>query len=230
MGAPLADTTVVLLLVKSRSLAWAGYRLVRGTRPLRATPGLRWARVLGSGTGGGFTLQPSATRGGLFCVFDSAKAAVAFVEGSATLAEYARNAAELGVLTLRPYNCRGRWGGANLQASEPAPAGGAVVALTRASIHPLRALDFWRHAPPAQRAVETAVGCRLAVGLGEAPLLRQATVSLWDDVHAMDAYARAGAHQQAILAAQRGRHFSESMFVRFVLVGAQGLWKGRPLV
>jgi hypothetical protein len=228
MPAP-ADTTAVLLLVDSASAGWAIWRLVRGARPLRGTPGLRWARVLGSGSGGGFTLKPSATRGGLFCAFDSAAAAAGFLLDSPTLDEYRDHASELCAITLRPYSSRGRWGGQDLPPSERPPADGPVAALTRASIRATRALDFWRHAPPAQREVETAPGCRLAVGLGEAPLLRQATLSLWDSVQAMDAYARGGAHQQAIVASQRGRHFSESMFVRFVPVAVRGIWKGHRL-
>jgi spheroidene monooxygenase len=65
------------------------------------------------------------------------------------------------------------------------------------------------------------------VGLGEAPLLRQATFSLWRDEHAMNAYARTGAHQEAIRAAWQHQFFSESMFVRFAPGSMQGMWKGR---
>jgi spheroidene monooxygenase len=84
-------------------------------------------------------------------------------------------------------------------------------------------------APPAQVSLEGAPGCRFAVGLGEAPLLRQATFSLWDSVAAMDAYARSGAHLAAIRAAHKERYFSESMFVRFVPLALQGSWRGQPL-
>ena len=61
---------------------------------------------------------------------------------------------------------------------------------------------------------------------GEAPLLRQATFSLWDDAQAMDAYARSGAHQQAIQGAHREGWFSESMFVRFAPLSIEGTWHG----
>ena len=65
------------------------------------------------------------------------------------------------------------------------------------------------------------------MGLVEAPLLRQATFSLWRDQAAMDAYARSGAHQQAIADVLRECWFSESMFVRFVPLQISGRWKGR---
>jgi len=64
------------------------------------------------------------------------------------------------------------------------------------------------------------------MGLGEAPLLRQATFSLWRDQAAMDAYARSGAHLGAIRAAHGEGFFSESMFVRFVPLQICGVWQG----
>lgn len=82
-------------------------------------------------------------------------------------------------------------------------------------------------AAPAERSLEQAPGCLLAAGVGEAPLLRQATFSVWDSLASMDAYARHGAHLQAIQAAHRERYFTESMFVRFVPSGMRGTWKGR---
>jgi hypothetical protein len=65
------------------------------------------------------------------------------------------------------------------------------------------------------------------VGLGEAPLLRQATFSLWDDQAAMDAYARQGAHAGALAGAWREGWFSEWMFVRFAPIAIEGQWHGR---
>jgi spheroidene monooxygenase len=107
------------------------------------------------------------------------------------------------------------------------PADGPVAALTRASIRPLSAWPFWQHAPPAEIALNQASGCRLAAGLGEAPVWRQATFTLWDQVESMDRYARGGAHLAAIQAARAHGYFSESMFVRFVPSAAMGRWKGQ---
>ena len=67
----------------------------------------------------------------------------------------------------------------------------------------------------------------MAAGLGEAPLVRQATLSLWTNAAAMDAYARSGAHQEAIRSAYAGGYFSESMFVRFAPIDLRGTWKGQ---
>ncbi len=234
-----AGCCCVLVLIDSASALWAWSRLVRGPRALRDEPGLRMAKVLGSGRDGGFGLAPSATRQGLFCVFDEEAQARDFLDTSPVVAAYRRHARELCTAMLRPTSCRGTWDGRALPVAAGNPAAQPdaatprppqpIAALTRASIRPSRVRDFWRRAPAAQRSLEGTAGCRLGVGLGEAPLLRQATFSIWDSAAAMDAYARQGAHQQAIRASQAGDHFSESMFVRFAVLQVQGQWKGQRL-
>jgi hypothetical protein len=226
---PVTGEVVVLLLadIDSASRLWGYARFVLGKRPLRGTAGLRFAKVMGSGYEGGFGLRPSGSRQGLFMVFDDEASADAFIERSDLLGAYQSRAREFLVAKLRAISCRGSWDGRRIAVSATAAPGDALAALTRASIRPRRAVEFWRRAPPAQVSLEHAAGCRLAVGLGEAPLLRQATFSVWDSVAAMDAYARTGAHQQAIRASMAGDYFSESMFVRFVPLLLRGTWKGR---
>jgi len=109
----------------------------------------------------------------------------------------------------------------------PDPQDVPLAVLTRASIHPAKATAFWRHAPATQASLDAAEGCRLAMGLGEAPLLRQCTFSLWQDEAAMLHYAREGAHQQASAMAQRQQFFSESLFVRMRVLRMAGQWQGQ---
>ena len=85
-------------------------------------------------------------------------------------------------------------------------------------------MAFWRNAPATQAAMQQASGCTLAMGLGEAPLVRQCTFSLWKDTSSMLEYAHQGAHQQAIEAAYKHRYFSESLFVRMRLLHQDGSW------
>ena len=222
---------VVLLLlvdVAPGSRLWGYARFVLGSLALRGVRGLRFSRQLGSGYEGGFGVRPSGTRQGLFLAFDDESAADAFARSPLADA-YRRHAREICLVKLAPYSARGSWGGTTLTPGAVAPSSGPVAALTRASIRPLKAARFWTHAPKSQLQLESAQGCRLAVGLGEAPLFRQATFSLWDSLEAMNAYARTGAHQEAIRQSMGGDFFSESMFVRFVPLSVQGTWKGRTL-
>jgi spheroidene monooxygenase len=227
---------VVLADLAPGARLWGWSRVVRGAAALAGTPGLRLAKVMGSGQGGGFGLRPSLSHQGLFLVFADLDGARRFLERAPLMAAYRSRARELCTVLLEPLACRGSWGGRTLAVASPAPpappesiatcAEGLVAALTRASIRPHKAAAFWRHAAPSQQALASAQGCRLAAGLGEAPLLRQATFSVWDSVAAMERYARGPAHGDAIRAAYAGQHFSESMFARFRVLEMRGRWQG----
>ncbi len=229
VASPAADDVAVLLLanIRAGSRLWGWSRIVLGAQPLRAVPGLRLAKALGSGFEGGFGLRPSVSRQGLFALFDSERDADHFLQRSAHVASYRAHSDEFLVAKLRATSSRGSWSGATMAATATVPADSPVAALTRASIRPAQAWPFWRFSPQSEQALHAAAGCQLAVGLGEAPILRQATFSVWDNQAAMDAYARSGAHLQAIRGAQAGGWFSESMFVRFVPLLLQGQWHGR---
>lgn len=229
-GPDVAGEVVVLGLanVAASARLWGYARFLGGRYVLAGVPGLRFAKVLGSGHEGGFGLRPSLSLQAVLCAFESEPAADRFL-GSRFVRAYRERSHEFLTVKLRAYSVRGTWSGRRLALGASVPATGPVAALTRASIRLRSAPQFWRKAPPAERSLSGAEGCALAVGLGEAPLLRQATFSIWDSVDSMDRYARSGAHLAAIRAAHSGGFFSESMFVRFVPYEMCGTWKGRRL-
>jgi hypothetical protein len=218
---------LVLADMRADARLWAWSRLVLGTAALLRQPGVRFAKVLGSGAGGGFGLAPSGTHRGLFLVFDDELHAREFIDHSTLLQGYRRHARELCHALLRAYSSKGSWDGAAMSISADEPQTGPMAALTRASIKPTLALPFWRLSPPAEVDLKKSAGCLLAAGLGEAPLVRQATFSLWSSTAAMNDYARSGAHQTAIRTAYGGGYFTESMFVRFAPIEVRGIWQGR---
>lgn len=220
-----AAVLVVLARLRPRHWFWGWNRIAFGSWLPHHIPGLRFIKTLGSGRDGGFGLMPSASRQGLFCVFESTETANHFIDNAPLMQRYRERSDELLVALLNPYSARGSWDGMALQAEGTEPDNTLIAALTRASIRPPAATAFWQHAPAAQQGLESAPGCLLAVGLGEAPILRQATFSVWKNTAAMDAYARTGAHLEAIRAAWRHEFFSESMFVRFSPLRLQGDWK-----
>jgi len=232
VAAAAAPSVAVLLMsrVRASAVPWALGRLVRGAAPLRGVPGLRFARVLGSGRQGGFGIRPGLDCQGVFALFDGLQDAQRFAHESAVAAAYCERAEESFSAVLQAISVKGSWAGQGMSVGGTPPLPGVpVAALTRAAIRPRHLLRFWKHSPPAEAELAQAPGCQLAVGLGEAPLLRQATFSLWDSAAAMDSYARHGAHQRAIHAAWGGHYFSEWMFVRFVPLALRGRWQGRDV-
>ena len=233
---PLSGVVVVLLVDFLRQhQGWGWLRLVAGATPYKEVPGLTMVKVMGSGHQGGFSLRPSATHQGLICTFSHLDLAQKFLESPAVQA-YRSRARECwtGVLTVQ--SARGNWDkqawhASSLEAlgdqADVKPAGPFAV-LTRASIIPTKAMAFWRYAPAAQADLDKSPGCLLAMGLGEAPLVRQCTFSLWQDTAAMLNYAQQGAHQVASAAAYKHQFFSESLFVRMQVLQMAGVWRGQP--
>jgi spheroidene monooxygenase len=234
---PLSGVVVVLLADFLRQhQGWSWLRLVAGATPYKDVPGLTMVKVMGSGHGGGFSLRPSATHQGLICTFSHLDLALKFLDSPAVQA-YRSRARECWMGVLSVQSARGHWDKQAWQSSSPQSLASQVdnvkmpkapfAVLTRASIVPTKTMAFWRYAPAAQADLGQAPGCLLAMGLGEAPLVRQCTFSLWQDTAAMLAYAHQGAHQVASAAAYKHQFFSESLFVRMQVLQMAGVWQGR---
>ena len=233
---PISGIVVVVLVDYLRQhQAWGWLRLMGGARALHGTPGLRFAKVMGSGHAGGFSLRPSASHQGFICCFDGWASAQNFLNGP-LIGQLREKAREWWQGLFAVQSARGAWDQQEWQVTPPEllahPAAQGepsdmLAVLTRASIKPAKAMAFWRYAPAAQADLDQAPGCEIAMGLGEAPLLRQCTFSLWQNLDCMQRYAHHDAHQQAIEAAYRHQFFSESLFVRMRLLSMQGCWKDR---
>jgi spheroidene monooxygenase len=224
------EQTAVLGLIDiaPNARGWGFSRYILGKRPFNHIPGLQFCKVLGSGLNGGFSTTPSLTKQGFFCVFDSAQNATRFEESSSILKAYQDHAKEFFLATVQPYSSRGSWSGFSLSCSDPNPPKlGPIASLTRASIRPSKAMQFWAKAKPAEDAINLASGKILTAGVGEAPYFRQATFTIWDNAQSLDQYAQQGAHLSAIKAAYGQAYFSESMFTRFRVIKAQGTWQGK---
>ena len=224
------DQTAVLGLIDiaSNARGWGFSRYILGKRPFQKITGLQFCKVLGSGLNGGFSTTPSLTKQGFFCVFDTQENAARFQESSAIIEAYQNHAHEFFIATLRAYSSRGSWSTFSLSCPDTETSvSGPIASLTRASIRPSKVVAFWQKAKPAEDAIKVALGKILTAGVGEAPYFRQATFTIWNDVQSLNQYAQTGAHLSAIKAAYGQHYFSESMFTRFKVLKAQGIWQGK---
>lgn len=229
-AASASPSFVVLALtrLRSSSIGWGLWQLAASVLPANPPKHLLFDKTLGSGREAGFGLTPGLDHQGYFAAFDNRGAAESFFESGERLAAYAAHAIETAVFLLAPYSVRGSWSGRALTASPTLAVadGEPLAALTRASIRPHKAASFWARSPAAEADLKNAQGCLLAAGLGEAPLLRQATFSVWESAQAMIDYAHSGGHHQAIASAYANGFFSETMFVRFRILASRGQWQG----
>lgn len=215
--------------VARRGIPGALWRMAADRRPLRSVPGLRFAKLLGTGSGRTFTVgDADPRRWGLLAVWADEAAAAAFEE-SGVVRRWRRTAEEEWRVRLRPLASRGRW-----SRREPfgRPAAqrwdGPVAAVTRARLRPRTALGFWRAVPPVSADLHAGPGLRLALGIGEAPVGLQGTFSVWDSTAALNAFAYGRpAHTDVVRRTAGEGWYAEELFARFAVLSAAGTVRGR---
>ncbi|GAA3091630.1 MULTISPECIES: spheroidene monooxygenase [Nonomuraea] len=199
-------------------------------RPLlRATPGLRFWRLLGTGRGRAMSLGADLRRWALFAVWRGEADLEAFLRTSSIAARWRKEARERWQVRLAPLSSRGTWSGHDPfpATGQAARSGGAVAVLTRASIRPRRLVAFYRSVPPVEELLRRQDGCLASIGMGEWPVARQATFSLWRDADAMRAFAyRGAAHRQVIDQVRAHDWYAEELFARFTPYASEGAWDG----
>lgn len=207
---------------------WVFAQMGLARAPLRRTRGLEFFRLMGSGTGEGFTPIPNTAVWSILSVWrDEAAAEAGLSDG--VFQRWTKRASESCHILMTPQTARGVWGGVAPFRSEAVQAQGPLAVLTRATVNPSRVMRFWRRVPDISARIGRDPSVLLKIGVGEVPWLHQVTFSIWPDANAVAAFARKGAHADAIRAVRAENWFREELYARFRVTGARGTWGGRAL-
>jgi len=197
---------------------------------LRNRPGLRFAKLLGTGSGQTFTLRDAdPLHWALLTIWDDDPAADRFA-ASTTHRRWNAMSDERLEVRMSPLASRGRWAGEEpFTPAQPERTDvGPVASITRARIRPTRALSFWRAVPAVSADLTTVAGLALAIGIGEAPIGLQGTFSLWQSNAALNNFAhRRPAHAEVVRRTGPERWYAEELFARFVVRSIIGTFAGR---
>ena len=211
-----------------RQRLWAFSQMGLAKPGLRKTPDLGFFKLMGTGSGAGFSTRPNFGVYTLLAEWPSLEIARERIASAASLDGHRNNADRSATLYLQPVTSRGSWDGHRFAIAEDGTAQTMpVVALTRASIRPSRLVRFWSRVPEISATVEAEQMRRFMIGTGEIPWLHQVTLSVWHSVEAMEHFSKTSAsHGAAVRAAYQDNWFSEYCFTRFNLLAIEGEWQG----
>lgn len=191
-----------------------------GRKTLENPQGATFSKMLGSGRKG-FDIIPDFCQYTFLAHWENNKVAHDFFASSA-FQNYATQASGHYTIKMQATQTHGKWDGIEpFRVSENIETeyAGPVVVLTRAKINIAKLFDFWRHVPKAHASLSQSKGVLLALGIGEKPLVEQATVSVWDSVESMKkfAYQQPG-HREIVKRTRQQNWYSEELFARFIPV------------
>jgi len=205
---------------------WGMSMMYKVREPLRKHPGISFFKPLGTGSGAGYSLWPDFGTYGLLVVWKSAQYAEDFLK-SKLFKDFEAHSEEQYTLFLAPIRSKGTWSGfGDWQINDHDKPLKTVAALTRATLKPKFVIPFWKMTPRVSLEHENFKGLIFTKGVGEIPLMEQATFTVWENVSDMEAFAYKTFHGEAIRRTREKDGFSEQMFTRFRPLKAVGSWKG----
>jgi hypothetical protein len=178
--------------------------------------GLTFWKALGSGSGNGFSIWPDFSVFGLLTVFNSEEEANQFIHSNIIKA-YTNSAERYSHIFMHNIKAHGQWSqqepfSASVKYDEQQP----LAVITRATIKPKLAYKFWKYVPSVSKSMDGYDGLVFTKGIGEWPILMQATFSLWKQGSQMMAYAYQNPkHAEMVKKTRELGWYSEEMFSRF---------------
>ena len=211
-------------LIPFALLAMAVHRL-----PLMLTKQCSFWKLLGSGSNGTFDLQPDWQQWGLLAVWDNREAFDGFYNKSFINSWWKTLAAEKWTILCEPLQSHGKWDGHEpFGKPNTKVITGPVAVLTRATIRFSKLKGFWANVDSVANIMADAPGFITSLGIGEAPVYRQATFSIWKSIEDVKAFAYTSKeHAEVIKKTRNENWYSEELFARFKIVDSLGTINGK---
>ena len=178
--------------------------------------GLTFFKPLGTGSGNGFSIKPDFSTFGFLAVFKSEELAKEFL-GTDVVKEYTQTTVSYSHVLMRTVKSHGEWSKLKpFESSVEYDKTKPLAVITRATIKPKLAYQFWKNVPAVSKSMDKYDELVFSKGIGEFPLLMQATFSLWSSAEAMMNYAyKNPKHAEMVKKTRELNWYSEELFARF---------------
>ncbi len=211
-------TLTILTFQKNKFWAFKQMGLMKA--PLKKVKGAKFIKLLGCGSGSGFSLWPDFSTYALLVDWESRDLANEFFEKDLLFQKFRERTIKQKTFWLCPYKRKGHWEGVfPFQIGENTHQNKEILVLTRGRINFWRLFLFWRKVPRINSSLLTSKGLKFQLGVGEWPLIQLATVSIWENEKDMLGFAyQKNEHKKIIKLTQEKHIFVQDMFVRFDIV------------
>lgn len=224
-------TTISFLHFKGLSASWNGFRQMGLSRDrLKGIPGMTFGKMLGTGAGQGFKMWPNWNVYGLLQCWSSESSADSFFSTHPWWQLLLDYSDEQWTTYMQAVKTHGTWDGMEPfhVASGSFQADDLVGVLTRATIARAHLWHFWSRVARVSRAITDIPHKPLfSMGIGELPVIQQATFSFWRSTHEMTAYAyKHPYHKEVVSKTRKNGWYAEELFARFRPYRSTGTWNG----
>ncbi len=215
-------------------LGWAGLLSMAIFRlPLWLNNNHFW-KLMGSGRNGTFDMIPDWRQWAILEVFIDQSNDILYSntkrQTPTFLTEWWRFFhCEKWTILLEPIEGHGTWDGKKCFGNIPKQSDyeGPIAILTRATIRISKLKHFWSHVDSIAAQMANAPGFITSFGIGEVPLIKQATFSIWESKAQMKMFAyQMQDHAKVIQKTRKENWYQEEMFVRFKMIGSKGKING----
>jgi hypothetical protein len=219
-------TFTILRLSGWKNKMFALQSMARFVPACKGVKGLEFIKLMGSGSGDGFSVWPDLGQYALMCVWKDESSAVDFFSQSPIFSEYLTHTDKHQTIYLRTTMVHGLWGGMTPFTADPSlyKEDQMVAVLTRATIRWKDMIRFWRDVPPVSKSLNDVSRPPLfAAGVGELPFRYQATFSIWENATLMKAFAyKTKFHADMVSKTRKVGWYSEELFARFLPYKSEG--------
>lgn len=195
---------------------------------LRSVPGLEFWRLLGTGKGNDTTPSVDLRRTAMFAVWASEADCERFMSSHAVPRRWARED-ESWSTRLKVVSGGGAWRGVRVgEVVDQVAVDGPIAVVTRANVRLRSWRSFGVAGHPVNADLHRADGLIDVVGIGEAPVGKLGTFSLWRSASHIEQWAYGSPEHREVMRRTRDEQwYSEEMFVRFAPYASMGTWGGR---
>jgi hypothetical protein len=196
--------------------------------PLFFNKKIGFYKLMGTGKNGSFDIWPDFRQWSVMLFYNkslfndvSGKSIAKKLLGTFINTWLKLSQAKVRFIHLEPYAGHGSWDNQSFisqrkSSEEPV---GRIAVLTRATIRLTRLIAFWKAVPSTSFQLDQHPGFVFSIGVGEIPLIKQATFSIWESEADMKSYAyKMRAHQEVIKRTRNENWYAEEMFLRFRLL------------